>query len=341
MLNIDNQPQIIQRLYTLIYKKTIPHAFLFGGIRGIGKYNVAKTFAMAINCFAPKPDDCGDISIDLNKYIETYPCGQCSSCLTSISGNHPDIISIHPEGTSIKIEQIRGVTETISRRPYSAKMRVVVINDCETMNVHASNALLKILEEPPDHTIFILITTQVNTLLPTVLSRCLHMAFMPIPYKQIAEKILTLLPNKATASDDALILSELANGSLEKGIELSNCQGMLDKRKRLIHDVLNLHRKPIGFILAFATTLCEEKQFLEDAFHIIRSCFRDMIIYKFAKNHIINKDLKDVIEHSGSIYTIQSLFAKLNAIHQAEKQLKSNANIKLTLESLCINLAIL
>ncbi|MBW2248732.1 MAG: hypothetical protein JRF62_16445, partial [Deltaproteobacteria bacterium] len=161
------QEQPIRLLTTLLQNGTIPHALLFIGIEGVGKRTAAMALAMACNCKAIKPEHFsermkirsdGNIPSDQIKTIS--PCGRCNSCRKIESGNHPDIIVLNPSGPFIRIGQIRELCGTLAMKPYEARLRVVIISDAQTMNLSAGNALLKLLEEPPDRTILILTALQ-------------------------------------------------------------------------------------------------------------------------------------------------------------------------------------
>ena len=218
--SIIGQIQPNRILTTLLRKGTIPHAFLFSGIEGVGKKTTAMTFAGACNC-----QDADAIPFSLPKEGRLVaakgqvlsPCGHCRSCKKIISGNHPDIIHIKPSGTYIRISQIRSVIDTLSLKPYEAQFRVVLISDAQSMNPEASNALLKVLEEPPAQTILILTTLQASDLLPTVVSRCQHIRFNPLSHKDIETM---LAAEQKIDSNEVSVTAIMANGSYSKALAL-------------------------------------------------------------------------------------------------------------------------
>ncbi|MCK5513533.1 MAG: DNA polymerase III subunit, partial [Deltaproteobacteria bacterium] len=141
--NIKGQDRQINILTNAIKRVTVSHAYLFTGISGIGKGITAIAMAKALNCKAENGDFCG--------------C--CISCKKIEHSNHPDIFWIEPEGDYIKIDQIRRMQERIKYTLYEGKQKVVIIDKVERMNLQSSNCLLKTLEEPPPHTILILLTS--------------------------------------------------------------------------------------------------------------------------------------------------------------------------------------
>jgi DNA polymerase-3 subunit delta' len=331
--SIIDQEQPIQILTTFIKKGTIPHTLLFTGIEGVGKLAAAMTFAMACNCIT-------QIQNEKKAQNESGPCDQCRSCKKINSGNHPDIIHIKPSGHFIKIAQIRSLCQTLAMKPYEARLRVVIISDAQAMNPEAGNALLKVLEEPPDHTILILITMQRSDLLPTIVSRCRHIRFSPISQK-ILEALL--VQEKGVDPDEAIIIAAMANGSFTKAVSMSQTN-WINKRNWLIKAIgldqpESLSSKPLALILAFAERLSQNREILLDSLEIIKSWLRDLVIYKYSPEKIINKDLADKIQYASQKVTVKSLLLQTEAIQSAQKNIQSNANLRLTLDVMATRLA--
>ncbi len=331
--SIIDQEQPIQILTTFIKKGTIPHALLFTGIEGVGKLAAAMTFAMACNCITQMQNE-------KKAQNKSGPCDKCRSCKKINSGNHPDIIHIKPSGHFIKIAQIRSLCQTLAMKPYEARLRVVIISDAQAMNPEAGNALLKVLEEPPDHTILILITMQRSDLLPTIVSRCRHIRFSPISQK-ILEALL--VQEKGVDPDEAIIIAAMANGSFTKAVSMSQTN-WINKRNWLIKAIgldqpESLSSKPLALILAFAERLSKNREILLDSLEIIKSWLRDLVIYKYYPEKIINKDLADKIQYASQKITVKSLLLQTEAIQTAQKNIQSNANLRLTLDVMATRLA--
>lgn len=164
----------IQILKGALRRGCLAHAYLFSGEEGIGKLRVARALAQTANCLASGTSP-GEEA-----------CGQCLSCRTFEAGTHPDWVYIQPEGTMIKIGQVRELGQKISLSPISARYRFVIFHHAESMNQEAANALLKGLEEPPRHTVMILITSRPHALLKTVVSRCQGIRFASLSPQQLA-----------------------------------------------------------------------------------------------------------------------------------------------------------
>jgi DNA polymerase-3 subunit delta' len=207
---INNQEKAVNRLNGFIQSGNIPHALLFTGIEGIGKKKTALAFAMALNC----KTIAGRQSM---KNEPNEPCGTCRPCKKIAAGHHPDVITIEPEQSLIKISAIRDLGNALAVKPYEALQRVVVIDQAQAMNPQAGNSLLNLLEEPPAKTILILIAVNTYSLLPTIVSRCQQISFKPIPDQVLGE----YLGQKGIPPEKADILGKLANGSYAKAQNLA------------------------------------------------------------------------------------------------------------------------
>lgn len=178
--------QIAEQLQHSLERGRLAHAYLFSGARDAGQADMARTLAKALNCLKKEHDS----------------CDRCDSCRQINEGIHPDIYWVRPESKSrrIAVDQIREFERAANLKAGSARVKVGIVVDADCMGEEASNAFLKTLEEPPAQTIIILLTTQPQRLLPTILSRCLRIAFGPAgkaesPYRT---RVLPLLVNDAT-----------------------------------------------------------------------------------------------------------------------------------------------
>lgn len=198
--DIPGNLRVKRTLQSALQRDRIPHSMIFTGPKGVGKNTMALTLAKALNC--------------LNE--TTDACEYCSNCQTIEKGNHPDVMVISPEGSFVKIEQIRFLTHTAYLKPMISKKRVFIVNQAEKLKEEAANALLKILEEPPLFSLIILITDNPSLLLPTIISRCQIINFSRISKEQIE----SILKEKGYTPEKARLLSILAEGDLEKALSL-------------------------------------------------------------------------------------------------------------------------
>jgi DNA polymerase III subunit delta' len=194
----------IDQLRRAIASARVPNAYLFAGPRGIGKRRVADEFVAALFCSSAAAHD-GE------------PCGECAACRKLASGNHPDLFVIEPQESergsvqSIKIDPLRELQADLQFHPLEAPAKIAIIDGADRLMDAAANSLLKILEEPPQHTHFILITPFPQRLLPTIRSRSQLVAFSPLPDSELASAIAR---KRQISTDDAMRLAKLSGGSM-------------------------------------------------------------------------------------------------------------------------------
>lgn len=237
---IVGQPRALAILKHALRRGTA-HAYLFSGPRGVGKKEAALAFAAALLC----PD---------------RGCGCCHACRRVLGGVHPDLVVLAPEGRFIMVDDIRQVNRDVFRRPYEAMVRVHVLLDAETMNKEAANALLKTLEEPPAHACFILVTSEPQRLLPTIVSRCQKVPFVNIPPEPLASY---LVQRYRLPSQYALELARVAQGDLEYARTLVESPAVREARLRLLSCACSLAGASFSEQLAMVDDLVaflEERQ---------------------------------------------------------------------------------
>lgn len=221
--DVVGQPQVTKTLQNELTAGRVAHAYLFTGCRGTGKTTCAKILAKAVNCLHPKNGD---------------PCGECEICRGVQNGSIMDIVEIDAASNN-GVDSIRMLREEANFTPAAAKYRVYIIDEVHMLSTGAFNALLKTLEEPPDHVIFILATTEVHKLPATILSRCQRFDFRRIPPEDIAAR-LTYIAGEEGASLDgeaALLLARLADGAMRDALSLlDQCLG---RSKEVTVEVVN------------------------------------------------------------------------------------------------------
>lgn len=341
--SLINQERPVRILSTLLQNGTLPHALLFTGAEGVGKQAAADALAMACNCQGAIPefhaeDRSGQDPVNSSGPINSIAvnaCGVCKSCRKIAAGNHPDIIRIKPTGHFIKIDQIRALLQTLAMKPYEARTRVAIISEAQSMNAAASNALLKILEEPPDRSMLVLIANQSSDLLPTIVSRCQHVGFNPIPKEIIAA---WLEKKHGLEQPAAHIIAAMANGSFSKAQMMMQANWLLH-RNWLIAELDDLSRQPIVRLLALAERLSKQEGRLAESLEIIKVWLRDQIVGQYDASKIINRDVADKIENASQKNNRIELLSKVEAVQKTQNRLAANTNLRLTMERLLIQLA--
>ena len=212
--NILGNEKVKKYLTRDIENGSVVHSYIFSGIESIGKLLFAKEFANNILCLSDRLENCN-----------------CKSCLCFKSENHPDFEIINLEGQTIKIEQIRLLTNKIIEKPIISNKKIYIINDAEKMTKEAQNCLLKTLEEPPEFAVIILVTSNINLLLNTVVSRCINISFEKISNEQLYNYCKENLGY--TNLDNTLL--ESFNGSIGKAIEYKENEN----EYKIIQDTIN------------------------------------------------------------------------------------------------------
>jgi DNA polymerase-3 subunit delta' len=342
--SIIEQERPVRILKTLYRKGTIPHALLFTGQEGVGKHSAAIAFAMICNCIGmetPLPSRSNtQTQLRSPALHDDEPCGVCPACRKIMSGNHPDVIHVKPTGATIKIAQIRALCEALSMKPYEAKMRVVIVTDAHVMNPSAGNALLKMLEEPPDRTILILTAPQSADLLPTIVSRCQPVRFNPITRRTIAAE---LVEEHGLGKQAASVLAAVANGSLTRAETLVQSDWLRYRNWLIAASGLaapeQLGTRGTGQLLAFAETLSTRKEVVSDSLAALLTWLRDLIVCRYAPERIVNTDLIDKLHRVSEKNPVGAVMNRMEAIRTAQKDIEANANLRLTLEVMMLRLA--
>ena len=341
--SIIDQERPIRILTALLYHGTLPHALLFTGIEGVGKRAAAIELAQACNCteknsgrtpeLKQSRENIDDRNNDLK--VSVGPCGICKSCRKIAAGNHPDIIQVKPTGPFIIIAQVRALCDTLAMKPYEANTRVAIIHDAQTMNPAASNALLKILEEPPQRTILILIATRAQDLLPTIVSRCQQIRFNPISKKKLE---LLLVEKHGFNPQDAGPIAMMAHGSLSRATAMYEAN-WINRRNWILQEMTELSSRPINRILAFAQRLSKDKEAVLESLEVMKSWLRDLVIAAYDPGKILNQDIADEIQHAAKKMNITALLSKIDLIQKTQNRIRANTNVRLALEVLLMQLA--
>jgi DNA polymerase-3 subunit delta' len=317
---IIGQKRIINLLRRALAQDHLPHSFLFTGMDGVGKLRTALTLAKVVNCENGAAGDC---------------CDRCVSCRKAASGNHPDINTIERDGPFIKIEQIRALKQRLRFKPLEGRYRVTIINNAQNMKIEAANALLKVLEEPPAENLIILTAYEITSLLPTIVSRCLHLPFQPLATKEISTHLCQahgLEPKKAA------VMAELAGGSLSRAAVLLD-EKQLDRRRLLLETVAGIHESHITDLLAVAKAWKGEGPDLKQDLEWLKTWLRDLLVQQLeaaGSIGLLNIDFAEKVVGASSWFKPDHLLEMFELICTVQGAISYNINKRLSLEALLL-----
>ncbi|KUK53136.1 MAG: DNA polymerase III, gamma/tau subunit [Desulfotomaculum sp. 46_296] len=319
---IYGQNNAIDLLRRSFDRRMVSHAYLFCGPSGVGKKTCAVAFARALLCRQPLKGDA---------------CGECRSCRQVEGGNHPDFIKVEPDGGSIKIEQAREIQRRMTLAPFQGGRQICLIDRAESMTDEAANCFLKILEEPPAGVVFLLICVQPYALPATVLSRCQQVLFQLLPISQVA---LILAGSPGVKQEEADLTALLSGGSVGQAIDLLSGGALAERRKQLAQTINAIDSAGPGEACRLAGSLSGSREETLAWIQGLMLWYRDLLVWKESENEklIINRDFLQAIKEQASYREVSLLIDRLRKIEEARNRLSRNANPRLVLDVLFLNL---
>ena len=304
--------QILKQLYHAIASNRVAGAYLFVGVANVGKETVALNFAKSINC----------------RTSDEGACGTCLSCRKADDGNHPDLQIIRPSGAWIKIDQIRELQKRIIYRPLEGVRKVYILTEAERMNLEAANCLLKTLEEPPADSGLILLTTNLDALLPTIRSRCQIIPFHPLVVSELAGHLMERFD---IDQSQALRVAATTGGAVGKALTLLQDGASFDEE---IPEIMIANNRLDAFRIAEKWT--QQPEALD---HLV-TWYRDLVLL----HQGAPADLLTHVHHVEKLkqltvrYSRLQLQSAIKAIFETKVMLQRNVNATLALEVLALKL---
>jgi DNA polymerase-3 subunit delta' len=314
----------ITLLQRAIRNEKVVNSYLFLGNEGIGKKAVALQFAKALNCLEGEAER-GDA------------CDHCASCKKIDSALHPDVSVIEPEGQYIKVDQVRQMQRQLAYKPYEGKRRVCILTAADRMAPHIPNTLLKTLEEPPLHTVIILLANNSKFILPTILSRCQSIRFNPLPINMVSK---WLMEDKSFNNTEAHLLASLSEGSPGKALEIQEEIRQIP-REELLKDWVGLKSLSFEKIGSWVDSLPSQRENLLLMLEVAKTLLRDLVMVKILKNgqKLIHSDLLKEMEPMATNWSLSSLLKRMEILHQTTLAIRANANTNLALEAMMLSWA--
>ncbi len=307
---------IKQHFQKAIELHKVSHAYILAGEAGMGRKSLAHAFALTLLC----------------EKGGSQPCMNCHACKQVLSGNHPDLIHVtHEKPASIGVDDIREqIHDTIMIRPYSSYYKIYIVDEAEKMTIQAQNALLKTIEEPPSYAVIILLTTNGDLFLPTILSRCVQLKLKPLQDSVISEYLVEAL---GVSESEARLYAAFARGNLGKAIKLCGSEEFKDMYKRLLAMLRNIRNMDISDLLEFIKKIKEEMDIYE-CLDFMQVWYRDALMFKVTNdaNLLIFKEEYSTISEMSRQIGYDGFENILQAIEKARVRLEANVNMELAME---------
>ena len=264
---------------------------------------------------------------------------ECHSCKQAISKNQPDIIYVtHEKPNTISVDDIRRqVKDDVDIKPYASPYKIYIIDEAEKMNVQAQNALLKTIEEPPAYVVILLLTTNADSFLPTINSRCITLDLKAVPN----EKIKSYLMEHCQIPDyQAEVCTAFAQGNVGKAIKLASSESFNEIKNSALQLIRRLKEIDLYEMMEAVKQISEYKLEINDYFDIMMIWYRDVLLYKATKeiDKVVFKDQLQSIKEQARKSSYEGIENILDAIEKAKARLKANVNFELTMELLLLTI---
>lgn len=317
------QDQIRDHLKTAIQQDTVSHAYILCGEKHSGKEFIARTFAQALLCESE-----GEV-----------PCGKCHSCIQALSDNNPDIIYVtHEKPNIIGVDDIREqVNEDITIKPYAGRRKVYIINEAEKMNQQAQNAILKTFEEPPEYAVIMLLVTNLNELLPTILSRAVTLTMKPVGDDLVKKYLMEEVHVPDYKAD---VCVAFARGNLGKARLLAESEDFETTKTEVLTLLKHIKDAEVSDLTAAVKKAAEHKNDMNEYLDIFEVWFRDVLLIKAGggvENLIFTEELQ-YIKKVADNATFEGMEEIFKAIELAKRRISSNVNLELTIELLFLTI---
>ena len=321
--DILGNEQIIEHLQNAIRMEKVSHAYIFNGPDSSGKMMLAQAFASALQCE--------------KKGVE--PCGTCHSCKQAGSRNHPDIIYVtHEKPNTIGVDDIRvQVNQDMAVKPYSSPYKIYIVDEAEKMNVQAQNALLKTIEEPPAYGLILLLTTNADAFLPTILSRCIRLDLKPVADDRLKD---FLMKRCGVVDYQADICVAFSQGIVGKALGLASSAHFHEIKDSALQLVKRAKEIELSEMIGAVKQISEYKLEINDYFDIMMIWYRDVLLYKATAdvNGLIFKDEVYEIKKQANTTSYHGIQLILEGLEKAKVRLKANVNFDLVIELLLLTI---
>ncbi|WP_203364443.1 DNA polymerase III subunit delta' [Bacillus sp. REN10] len=315
------QPVVLRMLTNSLEKERVAHAYIFEGDQGTGKKNAALFFAKSLLCEGQG----------------TLACETCSNCRRIESGNHPDVHYIEPDGLSIKKQQITFLQQEFSKTAVEAKRKIYIIQHADRMTASAANSLLKFLEEPNSDTVALLLTEQVQRMLPTIISRCQLLAFKLLRPELLQNRLI----EEGISLPLASLVAKLTN-NVQEALELSREEWFAQSRVIVLKLYEVLQKNPLEAMVKLQEDFnghFKDKQQVNQALDLLLLLFKDLLSLQTGKETgLAFPDQLALLKQNALQSSAKRVTEQMTAILEAKRKLDANMNPQLLMEQLVLNL---
>ncbi len=321
--DVIGHEHLVEHLQSAIGMGKVSHAYILDVEKGSGKNFLADIFAAAMQCEAE----------------EGKPCGMCTSCKQADGRNHPDIIRIiHEKPNTISVDDIRQqLCGDIMIKPYKGPYKIYIVDEAEKMNVQAQNALLKTIEEPPAYAVILLLTTNAESFLPTILSRCVTLHLKPVKDSLVRKYLMEQVKIPDYETD---ICVAFAQGNIGKAKRLAVSEEFGQMREHAIHLVKYIQEMEISELIDSMHKITEFKTDISDYLDLLMVWYRDVLLYKATWNpsSIVFSDEIHTLRKISSKSSYEGIERIIKALDKAKIRLAANVNFDLTMELLLLTM---
>lgn len=315
------QEKNVRLLKAALVGERVAHAYLLSGPPGSGKKTLARIFAAALNCEGRGPGWDGE------------PCGECRSCQKLAHGAHPDVQEIVPEGSRLKVEQMRELRRENARRPYEGRHKVFLIDQVELMTEEAANSLLKTLEEPPGPAVFLLLTAYPARLLPTIVSRCSPLQMASLPERLIARR----LREEGWPEETAAGAATLAGGSLGRARDAAGRWERLRDEAREFFTAASRGERVA--LLSLAAAWSKSREEAQERLELLEALYRQWLLGAGRGPAGVWREVLGPQAEGGGGLSLAGVRKVLESVMWSEQALLGNTHRRLLLEVLFLQIA--
>lgn len=320
--DVVGHESIIGHFRSSIEQGKVAHAYLIHGEKGTGKKMLAGLFAKTLECEAGGTD----------------PCGICRSCVQCDSGNQPDIIWVtHEKPTVISVDDIREqVNKDIIVRPYSSRYKVYIIPEAELMNPQAQNALLKTIEEPPEYAVLMLLTNNIDKMLPTIISRCITLNLKPVGELDMME----YLSRMGVPATKAKFCVGFAFGNLGKAVRLATSEEYNEIKQDCVQILKNINHMEVYELIDAVKKMSKYKLDIYDYIDLMMMWYRDILMLKVSgsPDKLLFKEEYSTLKQQANYISYEGIENVLEALDKVKVRLEANVNFDIAMELLLLTI---